>query len=156
MALRKILTVDEDEAALRRVCRPVTAFDGRLIQLVEDLYETMRAANDGVGLAAPQVGVLRRVAVVDCGDGETDLINPEILETSGEVEYDEACLSVPGRYGRTKRPERVKVRAYNRLGEQYEVEAEGLKALALVHEIEHLDGVLYLDRLIGELEEVEP
>ncbi len=156
MALRKILTIDTNEAELRRVAKPVTVFDKRLGELVDDLFETMYATDDGAGLASTQVGVLKRVVVIDVGEEQKyELVNPIIEEAEGEAEYEEGCLSVPGMRGHTKRAQRVKVRAQDRTGHVYTVEGEGLLALALQHEIDHLDGKLYIDRAIGDLWEVE-
>ena len=155
MALRRILTVKKNEAELRKKSRPVAIFDKRLAELIDDLVETMHATEDGAGLAAPQVGVLRRVAVIDLGEGIVELVNPEILETSGEAEFDEGCLSLPGMRGRTKRPSYVKVKAYDRHGIEYLVEGTEFMALALVHEIGHLDGKLFIDYVEGELWEIE-
>lgn len=156
MALRKILTIDTNEAELRRRSKPVTLFDKRLGELIDDLFETMYATDDGAGLAAPQVGVLKRVVVIDVGeDQKYELVNPEVLETRGEAEYEEGCLSVPGMRGRTVRPAYARVRAQDRTGRVFEVEGEGLLGLALVHEIDHLDGKLYIDFVVGDLWEVE-
>ncbi len=156
MALRKILTINTNEAELRRVAKPVTVFDKRLGEFIDDLFETMYATDDGAGLASTQVGVLKRVVVIDVGeDQKYELVNPIIEEMHGEADYEEGCLSVPGMRGRTKRAERVKVRAQDRTGRVYTVEGEGLLALALQHEIDHLDGKLYIDRVIGDLWEVE-
>jgi peptide deformylase len=147
MAIRKIFT--DDAACLKRVCRPVTQYDARLGALLDDLAETMYQA-EGCGLAASQVGVLRRAAVVDCGDGLVELVNPEVLERGDELDgCFEGCLSFPGQRGYVERPLRVKVRAYDRKGEPQEYAAEGLFARALQHEIDHLDGLVYT-RLITE------
>lgn len=143
MALRTILTEGED--TLYRKSREVVKFDDRLHALLDDMAETMNQAN-GVGLAAPQVGILRRVVVVHTGEEVLEIINPEILETSGEQDGLEGCLSIPGRYGLVKRPMKVKIRAQDRNGEWYEAEGEGLIARAFCHEIEHLDGILYNKR----------
>jgi peptide deformylase len=151
LALRQILNMDDNEAELRRVSRPVTKFDDRLCELVDDLLETLHANENGAGLAAPQVGVLRRVAVIDLGEGPIELINPVILETDGEMEVEEGCLSLPGRYLRTRRPARVRAEAYDRTGEKRAYEGEGLLALALVHEIGHLDGELFIDYRIDDI-----
>lgn len=143
MAKLKILKVGDD--ALRKVCRPVDAITPRIIRLLDDMVETMRAA-DGVGLAAPQVGVLRRVVVIETPDeGLFELINPKIIAFSGEQESEEGCLSVPGRWGITKRPMHVTVRALNRKGETVNITGSGLLAKAFCHEIDHLDGKLYID-----------
>ena len=143
MGLRKILT--DQDPALHKVCRPVEKFDWRLHKLLNDMADTLAEAN-GVGLAAPQVGILRRVVVVHTGEEVLEIINPEILETSGEQDGLEGCLSIPGRYGLVKRPMKVKIRAQDRNGEWYEAEGEGLIARAFCHEIEHLDGILYNKR----------
>ena len=158
MGLRKILT--DKEPALHKVCKPVTAFDGKLHKLLDDMRETLIDAN-GVGLAAPQVGILRRIFLVDVGlDGNeiVEFINPEILETDGEQEGAEGCLSVPGRYGLVKRPYYVKVRAQDRYGEWFEAEGEELIGRCFCHENDHLDGIVYtevMDRFLSpeELEE---
>lgn len=143
MALRNIVTVGDP--VLTKICRPVTAFDGRLHQLLDDMIDTLDEAN-GVGLAAPQVGVLRRVVVVDAGeDGILELINPEILEQSGEQTGLEGCLSVPGKYGIVTRPNVVKLQAQDRYGDWFEVEAEELIARCFCHELAHLDGHLYTE-----------
>lgn len=155
MALRKILTIDRNEAELRKKSKAVTAFDRKLAQLIDDLLETMHSREDGAGLAAPQVGVLRRVAVIDLGEGIVELVNPEIIATEGEMECEEGCLSIPGRRGKTKRPAYVKARAFDRSGKEFTVEGRDIMALALAHEIGHLDGELYVDYLIGDLWEVE-
>jgi len=155
LALRKILTIDRNEAELRRKSRPVVLFDKTLAQLIDDLQETLRSTSDGAGLAAPQVGVLRRVAVIDFGEGAVELINPAIWETSGEMEFEEGCLSLPGKRGRTKRPAHVKARTFDRKGDEFVIEGDGVMALALVHEIGHLDGELFIDFIDGDLWEVE-
>ena len=148
MAVRNILREGED--TLRKICRPVDKNEKRLHVLLDDMAETMYAA-DGVGLAAPQVGVLRRIVVIDVGEGLLELINPEIIETEGEKVGVEGCLSVPGRRCTVKRPTRVVVRAKNRKGKEIEVEGTGLLAVALCHEIDHLDGVLYIDKMITDV-----
>lgn len=145
MAYRQILTMDDNEAELRRISKPVTKFDSRLAELIDDLLETLHANENGAGLAAPQVGVLRRVAVIDLGSGATELVNPEITESSGEMEIEEGCLSLPGRYLRTRRPAHVIVESFDRNGEKRTLEGDGMLALALVHEIGHLDGKLFVD-----------
>ena len=143
MAKLKILKVGDD--TLRKVCRPVEAITPRILRLLDDMVDTMRAA-DGVGLAAPQVGVLRRVVVIETpDDGLFELINPKIIAYSGEQESEEGCLSVPGRWGITKRPMYVTVRAMNRKGETVDINGKGLLAKAFCHEIDHLDGKLYID-----------
>lgn len=130
---------------LRKVCRPVEEITPRILTLLDDMTETMRAA-DGCGLAAPQVGVLRRMAVVEVEEGNViELINPRIIATAGEQQESEGCLSIPGRYGITKRPKHVTVRALNRKGETFEISGSDLLARALCHEIDHLDGRLFTD-----------
>ena len=143
MALRTILT--EGEPSLNKVSRKVEKFDARLHELLDDMHETLAQA-EGVGLAAPQVGVLRRAVLVDNGETVLELINPEILEQDGEQDGLEGCLSIPGQYGLVKRPMHVKVRAQDRDGNWYETEGEGLTARSFCHEIEHLDGILYRSR----------
>ena len=140
MGLRKILT--DKEPALHKTCRPVVDFDKKLHKLLDDMQETLIDSN-GVGLAAPQVGILRRVVVVDTGDGVLELVNPSLVETDGEQEGPEGCLSVPGKYGLVKRPYYAKVRAQDRYGEWFEAEAEELIARCFCHELDHLDGILY-------------
>lgn len=150
MGLRKILT--DQEPALHKVCRPVEKFDKRLHRLLDDMKETLLEAN-GVGLAAPQVGILRRVVIVDTGSQILELVNPTLLETSGEQEGPEGCLSVPGRYGLVKRPYVAKVRAQDRDGEWFEAEGEELIARCFCHELDHLDGIVYtqvMDRFLTE------
>ena len=140
---------------LRKVCRPVDEITPRILTLLDDMLETMRAAN-GVGLAGPQVGVLRRIAVVEVEEGKVyELINPRIIATAGEQEDAEGCLSVPGRYGLVVRPKHVTVRATNRKGEEYEIRAHDFLARALCHEIDHLDGHLYTEKVTRMLEEDE-
>lgn len=157
MGLRKILT--DKEPALHKVCKPVTAFDSKLHKLLDDMRETLIDSN-GVGLAAPQVGILRRVFLVDVGlNGEDILecINPEILETDGEQEGAEGCLSVPGRYGLVKRPYWVKLRAQDRNGDWFEAEGEEIIGRCFCHENDHLDGIVYtevMERFLTE-EELE-
>ena len=154
MGLRKILT--DKEPALHKTCKPVTAFDAKLHKLLDDMQETLEEAN-GVGLAAPQVGILRRVVIVDTGDGILELVNPTLLETDGEQEGAEGCLSVPGKYGLVKRPYYAKVKAQDRYGDWYEAEGEELIARCFCHELDHLDGILYtevMDRFLTE-EELE-
>ena len=150
MAKLKILKVGD--STLRKVCRPVENITPRIKTLLDDMIETMRAA-DGVGLAAPQVGVLRRVVVIETPDeGLIELINPKIIAFSGEQESEEGCLSVPGRWGITRRPMNVTVRAMNRQGETFDITGSGLLAKAFCHEIDHLDGKLYIDCAIEMLD----
>lgn len=152
MALRKILTAEEP--ALHKKCRPVTAFDRKLHELLDDMAQTLEDA-DGVGLAAPQVGILRRVFLVDTGEAVVEMINPEILETSGEQDGAEGCLSVPGEYWMVKRPNYVRARAQDRNGQWFELEGEELTARCICHEYEHLDGHLYTERAYHKLTEEE-
>ena len=150
MAKLKILKVGDD--ALRKVCRPVDTVTPRVLTLLDDMAQTMRAAN-GVGLAAPQVGVLRRIVVIEVEEGTLiELINPKIIAFSGEQEGEEGCLSVPGRWGITRRPMHVTVRAMNRKGETFDITGSGLLAKAFCHEIDHLDGKLYTDCAIRMLD----
>ena len=142
MGLRKILT--DKDPALHKVCKPVTAFDEKLHKLLDDMQETL-VDSGGVGLAAPQVGILRRVVLVDTGEEIIELINPEMLETSGEQEGAEGCLSVPGKYGLVKRPMFAKVRAQDRYGDWFEAEGEELIARCFCHENDHLDGIVYTE-----------
>ncbi len=148
MALRNIVKIGDD--ILRKKARTVEKFDERLSVLIDDMAETMYSAN-GVGLAAPQVGVLRRVVVIDVGDGLMELVNPEIVEREGEQKEIEGCLSLPGRNGITLRPMTVKVKAQNRHGQWCVYKGEGLKARAFCHEIDHLDGILFIDNMIEEV-----
>ena len=153
MALRKIAL--EGEECLTKVCRPVTDFNSRLHTLLDDMADTL-AESGGVGLAAPQVGILRRVCVVlDEDDQLIELVNPEIIRTEGEQTGLEGCLSVPGKYGVVTRPEVVRVRAQDRDGNWFEAEAEGLTARAFCHEIEHLDGHLFVEHIDHFLTEEE-
>ncbi len=148
MAIRNVVTVGDP--VLRKTSRKVERFDEKLGQLLDDMKDTMYKA-EGVGLAAVQVGILRRAIVVDVGDGLLELINPEIVETSGEIEDVEGCLSVPGENGLVKRPEYCKIRAQNRKGVWRFYEGTGLKARCFCHEIDHLDGILYTDKQIKNL-----
>ena len=149
MAKLNIVKMGDD--TLRKVCRPVDTVTPRIVTLLDDMIETMRAA-DGCGLAGPQVGVLRRIAVVEVEPGTVyELINPKIIAYAGEQQEQEGCLSIPGRWGITKRPKHVTVRAMNRRGEIYEVSGSDLLARAFCHEIDHLDGKLFVDNLVEEL-----
>ena len=158
MALRKILT--QGDPALNKVCRPVERFDQRLHVLLDDMKETLSQAN-GVGLAAPQVGILRRVVViVDAQDQMVELVNPVIIHAEGEQTGLEGCLSVPGQYGVVTRPYKATVRAQDRNGKEFEIEGEAVVARCFFHELEHLDGHLFVehtDRLytVEELEAME-
>lgn len=152
MALRKIVT--EGYESLSKVCRPVDRFDERLKMLVEDMKDTLLDA-DGVGLAAPQIGVTRRLAVVLDDDGETmlTLINPEIIKTEGEQEATEGCLSVPGVWGKTRRPAKVTVKAFDVNGKEFTLTRDGITAVCFCHEIDHLDGKLFREHVFAYLEE---
>lgn len=152
MAIRNI--IKEGDPFLNKVSRPVEKFDKRFAQLLDDMIETMKEA-DGVGLAAPQVGVLKRAVVIDIGEGPIELVNPVFLEQSGEQECVEGCLSSPGQYGVTKRPQHVKVRAQNRNGETFELEGEDLLSTVCCHEIDHLDGILFKSHVIHMLDKEE-
>ncbi len=151
MAIRQI-RVQGDEV-LEKVCRPVKEITPRIATLIEDMIDTMYEY-DGVGLAAPQVGILRRIAVIDVGEGPIVLVNPEVIETSGEQTGEEGCLSLPGKSGQVTRPNYAKVRAFNENMEEYEVEGEELLARALLHEIDHLDGHMYTEKVEGGLHDV--
>ena len=147
--MAKLKIVKVGDPILRKVCRPVENITPRVITLLDDMIETMHAA-DGVGLAAPQVGILRRSAVIEVEPGNTiELINPKIIAFSGEQEEEEGCLSIPGKWGTTHRPMHVTVRAINRKGETFDVSGSGLLARAFCHEIDHLDGKLFTDRVIN-------
>lgn len=142
MALRNIVKFGED--ILRKKCREVTAFDDKLWVLLDDMYETLKNA-EGVGLAAPQVGILRRVVVIDVGEGPIELINPVVTSVRGKQREVEGCLSAPGQWGYVVRPAKVKVTAVNRYGKEFKVEGTELLARALCHEIDHLNGVIFTD-----------
>lgn len=143
--MAKLKIRKEGDEVLRNISRPVDAITPRITTLLDDMIDTMRAAN-GVGLAAPQVGILRRIVVVETEPGNViELINPKIVAFAGEQEGEEACLSVPGRAGIVKRPMHVTVRAQNRRGETFEISGSGLTARAFCHELDHLDGKLYID-----------
>ena len=149
MAIRRIIKLGEDDV-LRKRARPVERFDARLHALLDDMAETMAAAQ-GAGLAAPQVGVLKRAVVIDVGEGLIELVNPQIVSSEGECTAVEGCLSVPGRAGRVVRPEKVVVKAQDRDGGEKTLVAEGKLAVCACHEIDHLDGVLYVDKMIEEV-----
>lgn len=144
MATRNIVKIGDP--ILREKCREVTTFDDRLGQLIDDMTETMFKA-EGVGLAAPQVGILRRYCIVDVGDGIIELVNPVIEKQSGSQIGEEGCLSIPDRYETVERPMKVTVHAQDRNGKGFKITAEGFKARALCHEIDHLDGILYIDKI---------
>lgn len=149
MALREIR--EKDDEVLRKVCKEVTVFNERLGILLDDMYETM-LSRDGVGLAAPQVGIIKRVAVIDVGEGKIELVNPVIVSEEGVQNGSEGCLSVPGVFGEVERPQKVTVEAFDRHGNKFTVTGEDLLARALCHEIEHLDGKLFLERVTNFLE----
>ena len=155
MAIRNILL--ETDEALRKVSRPITHFDERLRTLLDDMAQTMYQAN-GVGLAAPQVGVLRRAIVIDIGEELIELINPEIIEAKGEQDGTEGCLSSPGQFGMVCRPNFITVKAQDRYGKEFTLSGEGYLARAFAHEIDHLNGVLFKDlasRMLTEEELLE-
>ena len=151
MALREIRVMGDP--VLTKVCREVTEVTPKITELIDDMFETMNEAN-GVGLAAPQVGILKRIVVIDVGEGPIVLINPKIVETSGEQTGDEGCLSVPGKAGTVVRPNYVKARFLDENMDEYEIEGEELLARAICHELEHLDGHLYSERVVGQLHDV--
>ena len=153
MALRKIREIGDP--ILNKTCKEVKEVTDRTKDLIDDMFETMYEAQ-GVGLAAPQVGILKRIVVIDCGDDPLLLINPEVLETSGEQTGQEGCLSVPGKAGIVTRPNYAKVKAYNEDMEEFIVEGEELLARALLHEIDHLHGHLYDEKVEGDLMDVVP
>ncbi len=149
MAIRQIR--EKDDEVLHKVCKEVKKFDEKLAILLDDMYETMQS-RDGVGLAAPQVGILKRAVVIDIGEGKIELINPEIIEEEGSQIGSEGCLSVPGVWGEVERPNKVTVRAQDRTGKEITVTGEELLARAICHECEHLEGKLFLDRVIRYIE----
>jgi peptide deformylase len=152
MALRTIRI--QGDPVLGKVCREVKEITPRILELIEDMLETMYEAN-GVGLAAPQVGVLKRIVVIDVGDGPVVMINPRILQTDGEQTGDEGCLSLPGKAGTVTRPNYVKAEAYDEDMNLYEVEATELFARAICHELDHLDGHMYTEKVEGGLHDVK-
>ena len=155
MALRTILKKDTDEVSLRKKSRPVTVFDARLHAILDDMVETLKDSG-GVGLAAPQVGILRRIVVIEKEDGTIlEMVNPEVIATEGEQDGLEGCLSLPGMWGFVKRPETVTIKALDRNGNEYTDTASGLIGRCFVHECEHLDGILYVDRAYKTLTEEE-
>ena len=151
MALRTIRV--QGVPVLEKVCKPVKEKTPKIGELIEDMLDTMYEAN-GVGLAAPQVGILKRIVVIDVGEGPIVMINPVILETSGEQTGDEGCLSIPGKAGQVTRPNYVKARAYDENMEEYEIEGTELLARAICHETDHLDGHLYVEKVEGGLHDV--
>ena len=151
MALRQIRT--QGDPVLNKKCREVTVVTDRIVELIDDMLETMYEAN-GVGLAAPQVGILKRIVVIDVGEGPIVMINPTIVETSGEQTGSEGCLSIPGKAGTVTRPNYVKARAFDENMEEYEIEGTELLARAIMHETDHLDGHLYTELVEGPLQDV--
>lgn len=150
MAIRKMRIMGEDDC-LRETCREVKEVTPKITQLIDDMLDTMYE-QQGVGLAAPQVGILKRIVVIDIGDEPLVFINPVILETSGEQTGDEGCLSLPGKSGTVTRPNYVKVRAFDEEMNEFELEGTELLARAICHECDHLDGILYVDKVEGELQ----
>jgi peptide deformylase len=151
MALRNIRQMGDE--VLEKKCREIKEITPRILELIEDMKDTMYDAN-GVGLAAPQVGVLKRLVVIDIGEGPLVLINPRLMETSGTQTGEEACLSLPGKSGVVTRPMHVKIEAWNEKMERIELEGEELLARAFCHEIEHLDGHMFVEKVEGELHDV--
>ncbi|MDY3250951.1 MAG: peptide deformylase [Candidatus Choladocola sp.] len=151
MAIRQIRIMGDDK--LEKVCRPVTEMTPRTQELIQDMLDTMYDAN-GVGLAAPQVGILKRIVVIDVGEGPLVMVNPEILETSGEQTGQEGCLSLPGQAGIVTRPNYVKVKAFDADMNEYVMEGTELLARAICHECDHLDGIMYVRHVEGELFDV--
>lgn len=145
MAIRQIR--EKDDEVLHKVCKTVTKFDKKLGILIDDMYDTMKE-RDGVGLAAPQVGILKRVVVIDVGEGRIELVNPVIIKQEGSQTGNEGCLSVPGVWGEVERPSKVTVKAQDRNGKEFTITGEELLARAFCHECEHLEGKLFLDRVI--------
>lgn len=152
MALRNI--VKEGDPILLKKCRPYEKFDQKLWDLLDDLVETL-ADSGGVGLAAPQVGVMRRACVIDVGDGPVEFVNPEIIETEGEQEVQEGCLSCPDQFGIIRRPQHVKARYFDRNGEEHIIEGDDLFAQAMCHEFDHLDGIIFKTKVIRMLTDEE-
>ena len=153
MAIRHI--VKEGDAVLRKKARPVTDFGAKTQMLIDDMIDTLYDVGNGIGLAAPQVGMLRRIFIIDLQDedglGLIVFVNPEITSTLGSQICQEGCLSIPGKWGDVERPENLTVRAQDRNGEWFELEADGLLANCIAHEYDHLEGILFTDKLIGEL-----
>lgn len=149
MAIRNIRKLGDD--ILRKKCRPVEVIDEKILTLLDDMAETMYEAN-GVGLAAPQIGILKRIVVIDIGEGLIELINPEIVSVEGNIKDTEGCLSVPGKYGYVVRPAKVKATALNRDGEKFTIEGEGMLAKAICHELDHLDGIVFVDKVTEYIE----
>ncbi len=148
MAIRNIRT--DDDHVLRKISRPVEEINDRVIQIIDDMADTMYDTGHGIGLAAPQIGILRRIVIIDIGEGIVELINPEIVEQDGSCIDVEGCLSLPERSGDVERPFYVKVKALNREGEEFYIEGEEILARVLCHEIDHLNGILFIDKIIEE------
>jgi peptide deformylase len=151
LAVRNIITLGDE--TLRKKSRKIEKFDSRTLTLLDDLADTLHSTDDGAGLAAVQVGVLRRAVVIDMGEGLITLVNPEIVSAEGEQEVTEGCLSIPGRSGRLMRPAKVTVKALGRDGKPFEVTGEGVLAKCLCHELDHLEGVLFIDKLLPDEDE---
>lgn len=151
MALREIRTIGDE--VLRKKCRPIEKIDDRVITLLEDMADTLHSTENGAALAAPQIGVLRRAVVIDMGHGIIYMVNPEIISAEGSQEVVEGCLSIPGRWGKLNRPAKVKARAINEKGEEVTITGEGDLAKCLCHEIDHLDGILFIDKVTEFIEE---
>ncbi len=151
MALRNIRTVEDE--VLRKKCRPVEEVNDKIRELLKDMADTMYNTGNGAGLAAPQVGILKRAIVIDMGDGLINLVNPEILEQKGSQEVIEGCLSIPGKWGKVIRPAEVKVRALNEKGEEVIITGKKDMAKCLCHEIDHLDGILFTDKVTEYIED---
>lgn len=150
MALRKIRTLEDE--ILRKRCKPIEIVDDRILTILKDMADTLHNTENGAAIAAPQIGILRRAAVIDMGQGILYLVNPEIIETEGSQEVEEGCLSIPGKWGKLIRPSKVKVKALNEKGEEIEITGEGDLAKCLCHEIDHLDGILFIDKVIEFIE----
>ncbi|MEG6571518.1 peptide deformylase [[Clostridium] cellulosi] len=146
MAIRNIIKLGDE--TLRKKSRKVDVINDRIKTLISDMADTLHSTDDGIGLAAPQVGVLRRVVVIDMGDGVKTYINPEIVSSQGSRKAVESCLSIPGRSATVIRPEKVTVKAMDEDGKEFTEEAQGLRAVCLCHEIDHLDGILFIDKAI--------
>ncbi|MTI49950.1 peptide deformylase [Sporosalibacterium faouarense] len=151
MALRNIRFLGDD--ILRKKSREIEKFDNRILTLLKDMADTLHSTDNGAAIAAPQIGILKRAVVIDMGEGIIYLVNPEIIETKGIQEVIEGCLSIPNRYGKLVRPSWVKVKALNEKGEEFVIEGEGDLAKCLCHEIDHLDGILFIDKVTEFLEE---
>ncbi|WP_024832730.1 peptide deformylase [Ruminiclostridium josui] len=151
MALRNIRTVEDE--VLRKKCRPVEEVNDKIRELLKDMADTMYNTGYGAGLAAPQVGILKRAIVIDMGDGLINLVNPEIIEQKGSQKVIEGCLSIPGKWGKVIRPAEVKVKALNEKGEEVIITGKKEMAKCLCHEIDHLDGILFTDKVVEYIEE---